>query len=89
MKYVRQLASHGALGPLAPRWNCQDGEGFHPMRTALVHDTDMTTQPWRPYPDQVRYKPHPHRELENPWFEYAQRRARAGARKSRERLDRA
>lgn len=77
--YVGLLRERQAFGPLAPRWNCLDGVGFDPARTALVHYTDMRTQPWRPYPDQIQYRTHPRPEVEELWFSYARQLAESKA----------
>lgn len=69
--YVNWLNQRGMLGVLPPQWHCIDGVGFEEARTRLVHFSDMGCQPWRPYPDQIAYRPHPRPEVERLWFRYA------------------
>lgn len=76
--YRELLARAGAFGALPSHWNCLDGRGYEASKTGLIHYTDMGTQPWRPYPERVAYRTHPHPEVERLWFEYATRARNAG-----------
>lgn len=77
-RYVALLSEQGAFSPLPPEWNCLDGRGFTLTGTRLVHYTDMSTQPWRPYPERIHYRAHRSPEVENLWFHYAARARSAG-----------
>lgn len=72
-RYVALLAEQGAFSPLPPEWNCLDGRGFTLTGTRLVHYTDMSSQPWRPYPERLHYRAHANPEVESLWFHYAAR----------------
>lgn len=65
--YRCTVQSRGLIGRLDADYNCLDGEGFSET-TRLVHYTKMSTQPWRPSPDSIKYKPHKHLFLENMWW---------------------
>jgi len=39
-------------------WNARDDE-YAEGRSKLLHFTTLHTQPWRPFPDVLRYRPHP------------------------------
>jgi hypothetical protein len=70
-RYIKLLEGQGAFGALPPEWNCLDGLGFSVTGTRLIHYTNMLTQPWRPYPDQIHYRPHRDPDIEALWFYYA------------------
>ena len=54
------LNAMGALDPTLPaEWNCRDGDGYVAGKTKLLHFTDVTTQPWSPWPEAVEYREHP------------------------------
>lgn len=38
-------------------WNARDEE-YHPGESKCFHFTTLHTQPWRPFPEQIRYRPH-------------------------------
>ncbi|MEQ8860262.1 MAG: hypothetical protein RIC56_16615 [Pseudomonadales bacterium] len=52
----------GLWGHMDPAWNARDDE-YQPQRTRLLHFTTLHTQPWQPFPDQLRYQPHPHSDV--------------------------
>lgn len=54
--------SAGLWGPLPGIWNARDGE-YVAGESKLLHFTTLQTQPWRPFPDQLRYRPHPLSDL--------------------------
>lgn len=68
--YAQLLYEHKMVGPLSSAWNCCDGEGFLMGYTGLLHFTNMRTQPWKPYPDQFEYPPHPREEMVELWNQY-------------------
>ncbi|GEM_PF-1969343 len=70
-QYVEALHRQDVFGLLPSEWNCLDGRGYKEGVTRLIHFTDMSTQPWRPYPDRITYQNHPCPEMERLWFEYA------------------
>ncbi len=48
----------GLFCEMAGVWNCRDGEW--PIEdTKCLHYTTLHTQPWQPFPDQLRYAPSP------------------------------
>lgn len=51
-------------GVLPAQWNARDNE-FTAKDAKCFHFTTLRTQPWRPFPDQLRYEPHPEGEA---WF---------------------
>ncbi len=51
-------------GVLPGVWNARDDE-FNPSQSKCFHFTTLQTQPWRPFPDQIRYSDHPDGEV---WF---------------------
>lgn len=69
-QYAKLLYDHEMIGPLNPMWNCCDGEGYNPDYTGLIHFTNMRTQPWKPYPDQFEYPPHPRPDMVALWQKY-------------------
>ncbi|MCG6870721.1 MAG: hypothetical protein LJE84_00365 [Gammaproteobacteria bacterium] len=77
-RYIQVLSEQEAFGQLPPEWNCLDGRGFLLTRTRLVHYTDMGSQPWRPYPERIHYRPHKVPEMDSLWFHYATRARKAG-----------
>jgi hypothetical protein len=70
-QYIKLLDEQGVFGALPPEWNCLDGLGFSVTGTRLIHYTNMLTQPWRPYPEQIHYRPHRDPDIEALWFYYA------------------
>ena len=51
-------------GRLPPEWNARDDE-FRADKSKCFHFTTLQTQPWQPFPDVLRYEPHPDGEV---WF---------------------
>jgi hypothetical protein len=70
-QYIKLLDGMGAFAALPPEWNCLDGLGFSVTGSRLIHYTNMATQPWRPYPEQIHYRPHRDPDIEALWFYYA------------------
>ncbi len=66
--------AHDLWGPLAPEWNARDG-AYRAGATKLAHFTTLHTQPWRPFPEELRYEPHPDAEA---WFALQREADRAG-----------
>ena len=60
-----RVAVHDAnlWGPLPRVWNARDGE-YVAGESKLLHFTTLQTQPWQPFPDELRYQPH---ELSQLW----------------------
>ena len=52
-------------GQLPGEWNARDEE-YTPERSKCFHFTTLQTQPWQPFPDQLRYSPHPNGKV---WFD--------------------
>jgi len=51
-------------GRLPAEWNARDDE-FTADKSKCFHFTTLQTQPWQPFPDVLRYEPHPDGEV---WF---------------------
>jgi hypothetical protein len=65
-KHYRRLAhAAGLWGLMPPEWNARDHE-FVPGQSKLFHFTTLHTQPWQPFPDQLKYQPNENAEV---WFE--------------------
>ncbi len=62
-KYFRALAED-LWGELDPAWNARDWE-YVPGKSKLLHYSTLHTQPWRPFPKELRYRDHPDAEV---WF---------------------
>jgi len=77
-QYYQLLAPHGAFGQLPVQWNCLDGKDFAYTTTRLIHYTNMSSQPWRPYPERLHYNVVKNTEVEDLWFYYAERARRDG-----------
>lgn len=70
-RYRTTLEEAAAFQPLDARWNVLDGaQGEAVDEIAILHFTDMATQPWHPYPERFAYRSHPRPELEALWWEY-------------------
>lgn len=70
--YRRMLEAADCFQPLDGRWNVIDGANGESLDDiAILHFSDMSTQPWRPFPDRFDYRPHPRPDLEAVWREYA------------------
>ena len=54
----------GLWRQMPPEWNARDGE-YVAGKSKCFHFTTLQTQPWQPFPDQLRYRPHPDGEV---WF---------------------
>jgi len=62
--YELLLEQHEFVSKTVPeKWDCRDGRGYDPKETALVHYTDMNTQPWKPYPETFTYPDHPRQDM--------------------------
>lgn len=62
--YQQLLYDHDMVSSGLPiEWNCCDGDGYVPGQTALVHYTEMRTQPWKPYPNIFEYPEHPRPDM--------------------------
>jgi hypothetical protein len=59
-----RAAMHDAKlwGALPGEWNARDGE-YVAGRSKVLHFTTLQTQPWRPFPDDLRYETHPLSDL--------------------------
>tara|TARA_Y100000592_G_scaffold45392_1_gene72040 strand:+ start:5450 stop:6157 length:708 start_codon:yes stop_codon:yes gene_type:complete len=68
---------------LPERWCCNDGGYVGPTQvnkmptepyvdgeTCLVHYTEMSWQPWEPYPKKYKYTPHRHQGVIALWWKY-------------------
>tara|TARA_B100000459_G_scaffold141273_1_gene100938 strand:- start:149 stop:871 length:723 start_codon:yes stop_codon:yes gene_type:complete len=67
--------------PLPHKWCCNDGgiasdqknkfvcEPYDREKTCLLHYTQMDWQPWKPYPKEFSYPPHPHPRAESIWWQ--------------------
>ncbi len=61
--HYRRLAQDvGLWGLMSGVWNARDSE-FEPGKSKLLHFTTLHAQPWRPFPDELRYRPHEHAEV--------------------------
>ncbi len=49
-------------GRLDPSWNARDHE-YVPGKSKLLHFSTLHTQPWRPFPRDLRYRAHPDAEV--------------------------
>jgi hypothetical protein len=56
---------NGLWGRLPREWNARDHE-FRAGQSKCLHFTTLQMQPWEPFPDQIRYAPHPHGQV---WFD--------------------
>lgn len=58
-KHFRRAASDvpDCWGPMPGEWNARDSE-YQPDRSKLLHFTTLQTQPWKPFPEQLRYREH-------------------------------
>lgn len=66
-KYYRQLVEKNTeVGTLDKIYNCLDGHEFS-ENTRLVHYTKMSTQPWKPFPQSINYKPHENKIMQEIW----------------------
>jgi hypothetical protein len=58
------MRGNGLWGRLPGEWNARDEE-FRAGASKCFHFTTLQTQPWRPFPEQLRYRPHDDGEV---WF---------------------
>ena len=64
-RHFRELThGHRLWGKLPGEWNARDEE-YRAGASKCFHFTTLQTQPWQPFPDQLRYRPHPDGEV---WF---------------------
>jgi hypothetical protein len=68
--YRKLVDTKFGIGPLDKIYNCLDGDGWDSSQTRLVHYTKMSTQPWRPFAENLKYSKHAVPELEVLWKEY-------------------
>lgn len=68
--YEAVLKNHDFCGGLDEKWDCRDGKGYDENTTALVHYTNMNTQPWKPYPQIFKYPPHPRQDMVDLFWKY-------------------
>jgi hypothetical protein len=62
-KYFRNKVHVQKLwGYMEPVWNARDEE-FTAQQSKLLHFTTLHKQPWRPFPHDLRYEPHPHADV--------------------------
>lgn len=66
-RYRLQVQKQYGIGKMDKIYNCLDGEEWDPEKTRLVHYTEMSTQPWRPFPKNMEYKDHAVPALELLW----------------------
>ena len=52
------MTARGLLGELPESWNARDG-ALPLEQSDCLHYTTLHTQPWKPFPEQLRYAPHP------------------------------
>ena len=60
-----RAAAQDLWGQLDPAWNARDHE-YVARESKLLHYSTLHTQPWRPFPKELRYRRNPH---ENVWME--------------------
>lgn len=73
--YRRLVEKNTEVGNLDKKYNCLDGEGFD-EETTIIHFTKMTTQPWKPFPQNIKYQPHKNKIMQEIWetsFEQAKK----------------
>lgn len=63
-KHFREAARAVAdcWGPMPPEWNARDRE-YTPGESKLFHFTTLQTQPWKPFPEQLKYREHKDSEV--------------------------
>jgi hypothetical protein len=64
--YQKLVEQNTEVGKLDEIYNCLDGHGYC-EQTRLVHYTEMKTQPWKPFPESINYRQHPHTEMLQIW----------------------
>lgn len=68
--YIQLLWKNDMYGMLPTKWNCLDGRGYVEDWTQLIHYTDMSSQPWYPYPERLKYRRHPVKKMEELWMNF-------------------
>jgi hypothetical protein len=68
------VSANGLFGRMPGSWNARDGE-YPVAETDCLHYTTLHTQPWKPFPDQLRYRPSP---LADVWHALERSADRAG-----------
>lgn len=66
--------AHDLWGPLPEGWNARDDE-YRAGDSKLLHFTTLQTQPWRPFPEELRYDAHPDGDV---WHDLEREADRAG-----------
>ena len=66
--FLEIIAREDLWGRLPAEWNARDNE-FSSGEAKCFHYTTLRTQPWRPFPDQLKYEDHPDGAV---WFELEQ-----------------
>lgn len=61
--------NHMISNILPPHWNCLNGQNYDPEETALIHYSNMLTQPWKPYPELFPYDQKLPPDVERIWWE--------------------
>lgn len=56
--FLDPLENLNLWGPLGGDWNARDDE-YRAGRSKCLHFTTLRLQPWRPFPEQLRYREHP------------------------------
>ncbi len=73
--YFRDIVHDNKLwGKMPGAWNARDGE-YVAGRSKCFHFTTLQTQPWQPFPEILRYEPHPHGDV---WFNLEREADKAG-----------
>jgi hypothetical protein len=57
-QFKKLVSDNGLFHPLPGVWNARDGE-FPVAESKCIHYTTLHTQPWEPFPDQLRYEESP------------------------------
>ncbi|MGH9847968.1 MAG: hypothetical protein ACREEM_55485, partial [Blastocatellia bacterium] len=74
-RFFRESVHEAKLwGKLPGEWNARDDE-YSADKSKCFHFTTLQTQPWQPFPDVLRYEPHPDGEV---WFALERGADRAG-----------
>ncbi len=73
--HFRDIAHDRKLwGKLPGEWNARDGE-YVAGQSKCFHFTTLQTQPWQPFPEILRYEPHPNGDV---WFNLEREADKAG-----------
>lgn len=68
--YRVSVQKRNGIGRLDTIYNCMDGKGYDPEKTRLLHYTKMNTQPWHPFPQNVKYVPHENPVVDEIWHDH-------------------